>query len=198
MQDRGEIRYFKWAGPVETLSSFPVIVFAYTCHQNVRSKYQTTNSRYPYLTIPSRRCSQYSMKSPTTPTSVPPASSFLASARQVSCTSSSPLRDTFPLGMLSPATLSACVRSSPRLDSIQFFEQPMLKHSNRSSLSRFHHWQSCHRHPRHVLLPSSSPPLPCLRRRCPKVASKRPLQLRAQLSPTAWREQYAFGTEYRD
>ena len=36
MADRGEIRVIKWAGLVETLQSFPVIVFAYTCHQNVR------------------------------------------------------------------------------------------------------------------------------------------------------------------
>ena len=31
------IRIFKWAGPVAALSSFPVIVFAYTCHQNMFS-----------------------------------------------------------------------------------------------------------------------------------------------------------------
>lgn len=31
------IRYFKWAGPLQTLSSFPIIVFAYTCHQNMFS-----------------------------------------------------------------------------------------------------------------------------------------------------------------
>lgn len=30
------IRVIKWAGPVETLSALPVVVFAYTCHQNVR------------------------------------------------------------------------------------------------------------------------------------------------------------------
>ena len=35
MQDRGPIRVVRWAGIVPTLSSFPVIVFAYTCHQNV-------------------------------------------------------------------------------------------------------------------------------------------------------------------
>jgi amino acid permease len=33
--DRGEVRYFKWSGPVQTLANLPVIVFAYTCHQNV-------------------------------------------------------------------------------------------------------------------------------------------------------------------
>ena len=33
--DRGPIRVFTWGGLVPTLQSFPVIVFAYTCHQNV-------------------------------------------------------------------------------------------------------------------------------------------------------------------
>lgn len=33
--DRGPIRVITWAGIVPTLQSFPVIVFAYTCHQNV-------------------------------------------------------------------------------------------------------------------------------------------------------------------
>lgn len=31
-----DIRVIEWAGPVETLSALPVVVFAYTCHQNVR------------------------------------------------------------------------------------------------------------------------------------------------------------------
>ena len=35
MADRGTIRVVKWAGIVPTLQTFPVIVFAYTCHQNV-------------------------------------------------------------------------------------------------------------------------------------------------------------------
>lgn len=33
--DPSNIRVIKWAGPVETLSALPVVVFAYTCHQNV-------------------------------------------------------------------------------------------------------------------------------------------------------------------
>ena len=33
--DRGEIRMVEWGGAIATLSSFPVVVFAYTCHQNV-------------------------------------------------------------------------------------------------------------------------------------------------------------------
>lgn len=37
MADRGVIRVIQWAGIVPTLQSFPVIVFAYTCHQNMFS-----------------------------------------------------------------------------------------------------------------------------------------------------------------
>ncbi|EDU41619.1 vacuolar amino acid transporter 6 protein [Pyrenophora tritici-repentis] len=35
--DRGTVRVFQWAGPVNALAAFPVIVFAYTCHQNMFS-----------------------------------------------------------------------------------------------------------------------------------------------------------------
>ncbi|ESZ99213.1 amino acid transporter [Sclerotinia borealis F-4128] len=37
MADRGPIRGVEWGGIVPTLQSFPVIVFAYTCHQNMFS-----------------------------------------------------------------------------------------------------------------------------------------------------------------
>lgn len=37
MADRGPIRVIRWGGAIPTLSSFPVIVFAYTCHQNMFS-----------------------------------------------------------------------------------------------------------------------------------------------------------------
>jgi len=33
--DRGEISLVHWSGPLNTLASLPVIIFAYTCHQNV-------------------------------------------------------------------------------------------------------------------------------------------------------------------
>ncbi len=33
--ERGEVRIIGWAGPVAMLSSLPVVIFAYTCHQNV-------------------------------------------------------------------------------------------------------------------------------------------------------------------
>jgi len=35
MADRGPIRIIQWAGAVPTLSSLPVTIFAFTCHQNV-------------------------------------------------------------------------------------------------------------------------------------------------------------------
>lgn len=37
--DRGVIRVIQWGGLVPTLKSFPVVVFAYTCHQNVNLAY---------------------------------------------------------------------------------------------------------------------------------------------------------------
>jgi amino acid permease len=37
MADRGEIRVIRWGGLIPMLRSFPVIVFAYTCHQNMFS-----------------------------------------------------------------------------------------------------------------------------------------------------------------
>ncbi|CAO2654088.1 Nn.00g108210.m01.CDS01 [Neocucurbitaria sp. VM-36] len=37
MADRGAVRVFQWAGPISALAAFPVIVFAYTCHQNMFS-----------------------------------------------------------------------------------------------------------------------------------------------------------------
>lgn len=35
LPQRGEINIIRWQGAIATLGSFPVIVFAYTCHQNV-------------------------------------------------------------------------------------------------------------------------------------------------------------------
>ncbi|KAF2279610.1 vacuolar amino acid transporter-like protein 6 [Westerdykella ornata] len=37
LEDKGEVRVFRWSGPVSALAAFPVIVFAYTCHQNMFS-----------------------------------------------------------------------------------------------------------------------------------------------------------------
>lgn len=44
MEGRGPIRVFKPESVVSALSVFPVVVFAYTCHQNVRSA--------PFLELP--------------------------------------------------------------------------------------------------------------------------------------------------
>ena len=38
VDSKGEVHWLKWQGPIPTLASFPVMVFAYTCHQNVRFK----------------------------------------------------------------------------------------------------------------------------------------------------------------
>lgn len=58
--DPGNIRVIQWAGPVQTLSALPVVVFAYTCHQNVRNTLSFSPSRPAQsweLTLARNRCS---------------------------------------------------------------------------------------------------------------------------------------------
>lgn len=56
MQDRGVIRVAQPESTVAVLSSFPVIVFAYTCHQNVSITPQIIT---PVQMNNIRRCFQY-------------------------------------------------------------------------------------------------------------------------------------------
>jgi amino acid permease len=35
LYERGEVDFFKWQGPLRFFSNLPVIIFAFTCHQNV-------------------------------------------------------------------------------------------------------------------------------------------------------------------
>lgn len=44
------LRIFRWAGAVPTLASFPVIVFAYTCHQNMFSILNEISEPTPFRT----------------------------------------------------------------------------------------------------------------------------------------------------
>jgi amino acid permease len=37
LDQRGEVHYFKWQGPMRFFSNLPVIIFAFTCHQNVHA-----------------------------------------------------------------------------------------------------------------------------------------------------------------
>jgi amino acid permease len=48
--DRVPIRIIRWAGAIPTLSSFPVIVFAYTCHQNMFSVLNEINNNSHFRT----------------------------------------------------------------------------------------------------------------------------------------------------
>ena len=49
--DRSPIRIIRWAGIVPALSSFPVIVFAYTCHQNMFSVLNEIRDNSPSNTL---------------------------------------------------------------------------------------------------------------------------------------------------
>jgi amino acid permease len=64
LADRGEVSVFTWQGPVAALASFPVIVFAYTCHQNVSSMLRSS-----IATADDFRCSLSLTKLATIPTS---------------------------------------------------------------------------------------------------------------------------------
>lgn len=44
------MRVFEWAGPVSALAAFPVIVFAYTCHQNMFSILNEIADNSPFRT----------------------------------------------------------------------------------------------------------------------------------------------------
>ncbi|KAF2868066.1 transmembrane amino acid transporter protein-domain-containing protein [Massariosphaeria phaeospora] len=50
LEDRGEVRVFEWAGPISVLAAFPVIVFAYTCHQNMFSILNEISDNSHFLT----------------------------------------------------------------------------------------------------------------------------------------------------
>lgn len=84
LEDRGHISVLKWQGPIPTLAAFPVIVFAYTCHQNVRlfPYYAKSDS----LLTQECRCFQSSMRSATTPTFEQQLSLWHQSAPLPSCT----------------------------------------------------------------------------------------------------------------
>lgn len=66
-EDRGEIRVIHWESAVATLSSIPVIVFGYTCHQNVNSL--VLHRLDPFLLKLIFRCFQSWMRSKIIPSS---------------------------------------------------------------------------------------------------------------------------------
>jgi amino acid permease len=100
-----DIRLIRWEGPVAALSSLPVVIFAYTCHQNVGIICQL----YTTLLLIRYRCSPSSTRSRTTPRAVLWLSLPLALARRRSFTSwlLSPVIS--PLGTPLRGTLLACV-----------------------------------------------------------------------------------------
>lgn len=49
--DPGSIRVIQWGGAIETLSALPVVVFAYTCHQNVCKRTLTGRAQLTCLDV---------------------------------------------------------------------------------------------------------------------------------------------------
>lgn len=108
--ERGEVNVIHWNGPVAFLSSLPVVVFAYTCHQNVCnfSSYSQLCVFGHWLTT--SRCSLSLTKSRTTHPVALSVSFLLVLGLRPASTSSSLLRATLLLAAMSWATLSACTR----------------------------------------------------------------------------------------
>ncbi|TKA67390.1 hypothetical protein B0A55_07826 [Friedmanniomyces simplex] len=50
LSERGNVNVVKWQGAIPTLASFPVIVFAYTCHQNMFSILNEIADNRPFRT----------------------------------------------------------------------------------------------------------------------------------------------------
>ena len=103
------IRVVKWAGTVEALSALPVVVFAYTCHQNVR---RPICGWLMALADSFCRCSLLLMRSKTIRPPASLASLGRALALLVLSTSWSQLRATSPLETLLWRTLFRCVSLS--------------------------------------------------------------------------------------
>lgn len=94
IENRGDVSYVSWNGPVAFLSSLPVVVFAYTCHQNVSFPHPA--SRYDSgllycssiaLVLTSARCSLFSTRSRTAHQAASSVSLGPVSAPQLASTS---------------------------------------------------------------------------------------------------------------
>lgn len=65
LENRGDVNVIEWNGPVAFLSSLPVVVFAYTCHQNASRLLQDGKMTWGDPLTRSR-CSPFSTRSRTT------------------------------------------------------------------------------------------------------------------------------------
>ena len=104
--DPSNIRVIQWGGPIETLSTLPVVVFAYTCHQNVCVR---AHSFFDMTTNNLARCSQSSTRSRIVAPVAWSESSVQALALRQLFTLLSPLPDISHLAMMWWAILSPCV-----------------------------------------------------------------------------------------
>ena len=176
MQDRGEIRVIQWGGLVPALSSFPVIVFAYTCHQNVSELHRTRLHR--------------SVTDSTSDVFDPQRDQ-----QQLSLENVQRCRSQHRFSMLHlhlsrryriPVIRQQCkgeYRRNVYVHTISCITTS-TKPEHRPTICRLDYRQSRHRRPRHVLLSPPSTPLQSLRRRSPQVAAPATSRIFKQLSLT--------------
>lgn len=147
MVDRGPVRVIKWQGAVPALSSLPVTIFAFTCHQNVCSLFSLslyTETNDADVFHPKRDQRQQPLQ-----------------------------HDQRCAGEYRQCSFNLRPGGDHRLPLV--WRQRGWQHRrNVPSRPWSHHRTSSNRHPGHVLLPVAMPPVPSLcRRRSPLAAQIR-------------------------
>jgi amino acid permease len=132
--DPSNIRVIQWGGPVATLSTLPVVVFAYTCHQNMFSIINEIEDDSPSSLV---RVIGSSIGSAATIYVVVAVTGYITFGNDV-------------VGNI----VSMCKTREPCTFPILTFD--------RSDWRCLHHWQSSHCHSRSLFDPLASSPLPSI------------------------------------
>ncbi|KAF3893578.1 Amino acid transporter transmembrane [Trichophyton interdigitale] len=152
MADRGPIHFIEWQGLISALSVFPVIVFAYTCHQNMFSILNEIANDSHYRT---------------TSVIVTSIGSAAATYVLVGVTGYLSFGDTIGgniVGMYAPSLTSTIARAAIVI--LVIFSYPLQIHPCRASLDAVLKWRpnsnkspaNTHSQNRNPLLPRTSPP----------------------------------------
>ena len=181
---RGPIRLVTWEGPVAALSSLPVMIFAYTCHQNV--------SRCTWLRkAPANVFQMFSIvneiKDNSPGSLVGVIGSSIGSAASVYVLVA--ITGYLTFGDAIQGNIVGMCKYSLSNPSDHDPPSPSLT-SSRPTITGLHHCQSRHCLPRHLLRSPPSPPLPRLHRRRPPLAPRPFVSYAKRLLP-AWIRQSA-------
>lgn len=167
MQDRGGIRVWRWESAVATLSSIPVTVFGYTCHQNVSPclvliiRCAVTDAALQMFSI----LNEISNNSHARTTYVV----FASIGTAVSIYILVAVTGYLSFGNAIGGNIVAMCEGYP----LSSFCGAKAYKPFRCSLTKLYHRKSCYCRPRNVLIPPPSPPLQSLGRRSLEMATRK-------------------------